>query len=429
VPRAGRRLRRWVARYSDLGLIDLVRVVGRRLGRWSIRYATLGVVGLAWVVALAGVVGLVGLLVWRVPPLLYKDVPDLNQRAAAEASTRTGLIAGLVGLAALGGLVVTARTYRLTQQGQITDRYTKAIEQLGAEKLEVRLGGIYALERIAVDSKRDHPTIVEVLSAFVRERTALRTDKHQLTASEPKPKPAVDVQAAVTVLGRLPRRDGVSRGDLRGAVLAGARLHGADLYRALLQEVDLSGAGLHGAKLSQSSLEGADLSDAQLYGADLSQADLSKANLSGASLLLGADLSGTLLREAHLSGAQLSAADLSGASLTDADLSDASLVAADLSGAYLIQAKLPQALLHGAKLSRANFGMADLSGAQLQGAKLPWAWLDGADLSGAQLQGAHLSWAVELTQEQLDSATGDAMTQLPDALQRPSGWTTGAGPA
>lgn len=126
--------------------------------------------GLVRIVGLAVVVGLVGLLVWRVPPLLYEYVPDLNQRAAAEASTRTGLIAGLVGLAALGGLVLTARTYRLTQQGQITDRYTKAIEQLGAEKLEVRLGGIYALERIAVDSKRDHPTIVEVLSAFVRER-------------------------------------------------------------------------------------------------------------------------------------------------------------------------------------------------------------------------------------------------------------------
>jgi hypothetical protein len=49
---------------------------------------------------------------------------------AAAAVTRTGLIAGLAGLAALGGLAVTARTYRLTEQGQITDRYTKAIEQL-----------------------------------------------------------------------------------------------------------------------------------------------------------------------------------------------------------------------------------------------------------------------------------------------------------
>jgi hypothetical protein len=46
-------------------------------------------------------------LVWRVPQLLYGDVPDFSQRAADEASTRTALIAGLVGLTALG-------TYRLT---------------------------------------------------------------------------------------------------------------------------------------------------------------------------------------------------------------------------------------------------------------------------------------------------------------------------
>jgi hypothetical protein len=38
---------------------------------------------------------------------------------------------------------MATRTYRLTQQGQITDRYTKAIEQLGSDKLDVRLGGIY----------------------------------------------------------------------------------------------------------------------------------------------------------------------------------------------------------------------------------------------------------------------------------------------
>lgn len=133
--------------------------------RWrpsAVGYAALG---------LAGLVGLVGivLLIWRVPPALYADVPDPKDRAAAEASTRTGLIAGLAGLGALGSLAIATRTYRLTQQGQITDRYTKAIEQLGSDKLDVRLGGIYALERIAADSPRDHPTVVEVLSAFVRE--------------------------------------------------------------------------------------------------------------------------------------------------------------------------------------------------------------------------------------------------------------------
>jgi hypothetical protein len=56
-----------------------------------------------------------------------------------------------------------ALNFSLARQGQVTDRYTKAIEQLGSDKLEVRIGGIYALERIAHDSPRDHPTIMEVL--------------------------------------------------------------------------------------------------------------------------------------------------------------------------------------------------------------------------------------------------------------------------
>ena len=65
----------------------------------------------------------------------------------------------------------TARNFRLSREGQVTDRYTKAIEQLGSDKLDVRIGGIYALERVARDSRRDHPTVMEVLAAFVREHS------------------------------------------------------------------------------------------------------------------------------------------------------------------------------------------------------------------------------------------------------------------
>ena len=82
------------------------------------------------------------------------------------------------GLFAAGALVFTARyftvsrrTLELTEQGQVTDRYTKAIEQLGSDKLDVRIGGIYALERVARDSSRDHDTVMEVLTAFVREHS------------------------------------------------------------------------------------------------------------------------------------------------------------------------------------------------------------------------------------------------------------------
>jgi hypothetical protein len=34
----------------------------------------------------------------------------------------------------------TAQSYRLARQAQVTDRYTKAIEQLGSGKLDVRIG-------------------------------------------------------------------------------------------------------------------------------------------------------------------------------------------------------------------------------------------------------------------------------------------------
>ena len=62
------------------------------------------------------------------------------------------------GLLAAGALIFTARNFILSREGQVTDRYTKAIEQLGSDKLDVRIGGIYALERVARDSAKDHPT-------------------------------------------------------------------------------------------------------------------------------------------------------------------------------------------------------------------------------------------------------------------------------
>ena len=380
--------------------------------RWW-RYAALSLVGLV------GLVGIV-LLVWRVPPALYAYVLDPKDRAAAEASTRTGLIAGLAGLGALGSLAIASRTYRLTQQGQITDQYTKAIEQLGSDKLDVRLGGVYALERIAADSQRDHPTVVEVLSAFVREHShptrttapnptiakvlaallrgrsvpaevqqssPARSGDNDPKGPAPQPKPTTDVQAAVTVLGRLPQRRGVSRGDLSSALLAGARLGGANLSGARLDRANLSGARLGGANLS----------DAWLNRANLSDAELDRANLSDA-WLAGADLSGAGLGGADLSGAALFGADLSGAGLNRANLS-------------------------GARLNRAN-----LSGARLGGANLSDAWLDRADLSGAGLDGADLRETRDLTQPQLDAAHGDADTRLPDGLRRPDSWTTGEEP-
>ncbi|WP_322755902.1 pentapeptide repeat-containing protein [Frankia sp. Cas3] len=357
-----------------------------------------------------GLGGLVVLAVlWNKAPALYPHAADPT---VAIANTRAGILTAMAGFVAFTGVMINvaetrrandharerdltmlAETRRATElthtrelAAQLADRYTAAVTQLGSDTLDVRLGGLYALERIAVDSPADHRTVVEVLSAFVREHTIPDrpgTLRRQRTRPVPAAPPAdgakltepagpdTDIQAALTVLGRLPARAGVPRADLTGAVLTGAVL---------------TGAVLTGASLFEATLTHADLGGVDLTGADLVAATLT-----------GADLSRTTLTGADLGGATLTRADLTGAVLTGADLVAATLTRADLTGAVLTDA-------------------------QLVGATLTGAVLVGATLTDTVLVGANLT-DTDLSQEQLEVARGDGRTVLPAGVERPVSWS------
>jgi hypothetical protein len=117
------------------------------------------------------------------------------------------------------------------------------------------------------------------------------------------------------------------------------------------------------------------------------------------------------LSRADLTGADLTGADLGGANLHHAYLGSANLHHANLSFADLPFAHLTGANLGGANLHHANLSRIDLTGADLTGANL-----SRADLYRADLTGADLGDAENLTQEQLDSACGNADTKLPEGL-------------
>ncbi len=277
-----------------------------------------------------------------------------NLRAIDNVKDRVGLELDIIKTVAsiLGGLFFLGTLYftwanlvetrgknqadlKMAQEKQITDLYVKAIEQLGGKTLEVRLGGIYALERIARDSEKDHGPIMEVLTAYVRanapwppedftearekqpwakERPGGQTKKEGGSApgkgeaeepAEKIPKLDADIQAVLTVIGRRSPTFGkgesqpldLSETDLREAYLWGAHLDGAFLW----------GAHLEGATLIEAHLEVALLAGAHLEGAFLDQAHLNQAHLERADLRL-AHLEGAFLKEAHLQGADLSTA-------------------------------------------------------------------------------------------------------------------------
>jgi Pentapeptide repeats (9 copies) len=166
----------------------------------------------------------------------------------------------------------TRKTVALTTQGQVADRFTKAIDQLGSDKPDVRIGGIYALERVARDSRQDHyPAVMDVLTTFVR-----------VHSHEPRPSPATsgmrstlpDVQAAIRSIGRL--QDGREL-NLAGADLTDAILDYADLSNAWLQEAIFSNASAHDAKFIKARLQKADFTKANLTNTDFTNADLTDA--------------------------------------------------------------------------------------------------------------------------------------------------------
>jgi uncharacterized protein YjbI with pentapeptide repeats len=413
----------------------------------------------------------------------YVD-PNAIQDRSKEATARKDLVQALgflmVGVAGAVGIYFTWRGQRITQksmedtrkstteeqeltrQGQITERFTRAIDQLGAtddkgqKKLEIRLGGIYALGRIAKDSpERDYGPVVEVLTAYVRENAPRHSEKFSRLASawnwlttrgakkdegtsqgalSERQSLQADIQAILVVLTRR-HKDGIpvkyhvrfnlDNTDLRRAHLTEPDLRDSGLWKTNLGEASLPGADFREADLEEAILEEAKLQQDDLK-ADFTKAHLKRANLQGANLQ-GANLREADLGEAILLGADLNGADLNGAQLQRADLNGAVLHEADLRKASLQLANLQEAMLQGAILQEASLATAILHEAYLREADLRKATLERADLRGAILQdadlkGANLQGETHLTQEQLEKATGDDNTCLPPDLKPPAHW-------
>jgi len=149
---------------------------------------------------LRGVIGvLLLLLIWWVLPILLLQA---DSRASAlkpkeyfdvlnaMRGTIVGAIAQVVTVPlGIGALYVTLRqlatsreqadkTNRSTleqleiaRRAQLAERFTRAVDQLGHDKDDVRIGGIYALGQILKEQETGnyHGPIIEILTAYLRE--------------------------------------------------------------------------------------------------------------------------------------------------------------------------------------------------------------------------------------------------------------------
>ena len=245
------------------------------------------------------------------------------------------------------------------ERGLLNERYQKGAEMLGSDVLSVRLGGIYALRRLAEDHPEQyHVQIMRLFCAFARNPTSGKSKPDALNA-----KMSEEVEAIMETIG-------------------GRRQHHLSVERDSGYWLDLHGVNISGVWLLKANLSSALVPLADRWSLEEVMRTRTRTDLSGA------DLSGAILMEANLSRTDFSKAKLEYAFLSDSDLSNARLT----------DSNLGEAFLDGANLSRADLTYANLSGADLRNANL-----SGTDFSfenwGRSTEG--------LTQSQLDEARAD----------------------
>jgi len=422
--------------------------VARAVGGWN--WPLIGLSAL-------GAVGVLGAL-WLIAPIfghIYAAAwhPAFGA-AQADILNKLGLlIAGFAGF-----VFVVWRLLILQQQNQIADRQreiaqeklyvellTKAVEQLGATRekkttnkssnkadgktetisetepnIEVRLGGIYALEKLARDCLPLHWQIMEILCAYIKENAGpprtlgeeieelIRKPKDNLTSKEHErfeilsreiPSPRADLQAALTVIGR--------------------RNHAQRYYEnenARSPETVLDLSGIHIPKMNFDYLDfsGTDFSSSTMSFTTFKLSNLHKARF------LYARLEHTLLDQAYLHRANISCARLENASLCATILYNATIQDTHFEGALLYSAKF-----NGASCSGAQF-----SGAEMIGAHLEYCWLnrsefeeariDEVKFDGAWLGNVDLRTALGVETKQIAAAWGTATTLLAAGIERPA---------
>ncbi|MCA8836159.1 MAG: pentapeptide repeat-containing protein, partial [Proteobacteria bacterium] len=265
---------------------------------------------------------------------LFVDITNLKDNDVRNlALAFLGTISGIgalfgVYLAILRSETTERQTYT-AEQGQITDRINKATEGLGKKDgkdpvLEVRLGALYALERTAQDSIRDHVQIMEILCAYVRTNSPRNPTEDKI-----KPLPE-DIKAAITIIGR---RENWPNGKehLKRETEKGYRI---DLRNCDLHDIHLDKANLSKARLDDTNLHGAQLISANLRSAWLNRADLRRAKFNRA------DLRNARFNNAKLERAVFIRADLANAWFVNANMEHADLYEANISNALLMRTNM-----------------------------------------------------------------------------------------
>lgn len=386
----------------------------------------------ALVIAIMVVIG-IGLLL-----ATFLGFGPYSQDSTGAAIRNLGLVlAAIVGFPFIVWRSIVAQKNAVTaEQAQITDRINKAVQGLGTEKLvkrlvaetsflkdengwvrnedgtpipetdplgipltktsqfeetlpniEVRVGAILSLERIASDSARDFEHIQKLLATYVRENASRQWNDNKLRE---------DLQSAVSVIASRPPPN------IDTAKSYGWRT-GPDLSNSILDKLMIFGGSFFGATINSTNFR---------------DADLRHSNFQSAWCENGCDFS----------GAELEGCIFDNAWLVDVRMSqDTSIAELSFRNAYLRRVSFS-----GDSQGPFDFSDASLADCEFNEIELEWTSFRNANISGtsfelAQLFETDFTGVKNWKQEQFDGAfgvrDGEGKVLLPEGAEYPDHWT------
>jgi Pentapeptide repeats (8 copies) len=232
---------------------------------------------------------------WARAGIRGKELAELENGARTTIVQIVGGVALILTFAATWTQIAdtrkaTNKSLRLNQAQQETDRFTRAVQELGSNNFALRLGGIYSLDQLARTASDEREPVVELMLAYLHRNHPVRPGVgnrwYGQACYTTKWRAQADTQAALDAILQLTpdaAQLDLSRLDLRAVKIEGRNLAGSDLRRSSLNYVKAAHANLDRARLFQANLRGACFEHASFLGVQgLDETDKTGADFSGA---------------------------------------------------------------------------------------------------------------------------------------------------
>ncbi len=286
---------------------------------------------------------------WVLVVLLWHFGNDILAYDTNAIDNSIKYLGGILALpAALWTVYVAVQQILISRENQFATLFSNSIKQLGtplasesaeqtpkakSSSFDVRIAGIYGLERVARDSSRDHWPIMEILCRYVRQNhRAEKVDSGTTTSIDQLkslPEPPFDLETAMIALGRRSRTKVALEVELRNESLRDIKARRLALNEQQAEEDDRAFDEID--ESFRLKFDGSDLRKLKLWHCDFSHGLFQKCDMRGI-VFWGCDLSDTKFSDSLLSGAIFFDCSLDRAIFSNNDLSHAQLSKVTLRG-------------------------------------------------------------------------------------------------